>query len=79
MAATKLFTLDGREIGSFSDIEDLKWYAGALVSQPSEMVDIDDRYDEAGDCIEFVRVEGLGIVGTLDRPVPQGWKAISHG
>lgn len=72
---TKLFTISGREIGSFQDMADLKWYAAAVADSTADHVDIDDRYDEAGGCVEFVCVEGIGDVGTLDRPVPSGWVA----
>ncbi len=73
----RLFALDGREVGSFDDIENLKWYAGSLADRQGDYVDIDDRYDASGDCIEFVTVEGVGDVGTLDRTVPVGWCAVA--
>lgn len=77
MMWTRLFGLDGREIGVFSTLHELR---GRVVEQcdcrSEEDVTIDDRYDADGDFVEFVVVDGIGDVGTLDRVVPEGWRAV---
>ncbi len=67
---TTLYALDGREMGSFQDMADLKWYAAAVNSASAEEVRIDDRYnDDDGDSLEVVCIGGADVA-TLDRRAP---------
>lgn len=78
----KLFDMDGTFIREFTrplrigetgdTIVDLKEYVAEACDEHYEDVSIVDRYGRSGDCVEFVMVLGRDV-GTLDRPVPDGW------
>lgn len=76
MAYLILYSVDGAYIDTFKSVETMRCrVASQLECDPTD-VSLDDRYDLTGDCIEFVVVREVGDVGTLDRRVPTGWKAI---